>query len=63
VERETQIGFPIRFAKASDPEEGRIGVKDMKSEGFHYVKKPPKNFKLETIDREKMLAFGTIQGD
>jgi hypothetical protein len=35
----------------------------MKSEGFHYIKKPPKNFKLEIIDREHMLAFGTIEDD
>lgn len=61
MERKAQIGFPIRFARASDPEEGRIGVTDMKSEGFHYIKKPPKNFELQIIDRENMLAFGIIK--
>ena len=61
MERKAQIGFPIRFEKASDPEEGRIGVTDMKSEGFHYVIKPPKGFLCQLIDTKNMLAFGIIE--
>src|SRR5262249_44568274 len=49
----------VRFATADDPEQGCIGVRDGKSEGFLYVGFPPYGFELAC---EPDPRTGKVQG-
>lgn len=51
----------LRFAKAADPEDGRVGVRDGKAEGFFYIGKLPDGFEAVTeIDSTTLKQQGWV---
>lgn len=55
---------PVRCARASESEEGRIGVTDGKSEGYFYTIEPPEGFVPDgPVDRVRLVQPGWLPHD